>query len=110
MWFDLCVDKTEDYERVTSHCLDDGTSNRGEAYGESDGTSFATPLVAGVAALLMARAPNLTPQDIKEILQLTASPVPPFDSLVASPNMLSSIVVLNAKKALEMAIKGGGGK
>jgi subtilisin family serine protease len=36
------------------------------------GTSAATPLVAGIAALILAVRPNLTRQEVKEILAQTA--------------------------------------
>ncbi len=57
-----------------------------EAYGEGftahsrytgkfGGTSSATPLVAGVAALVLAANPDLTAADVKEILQITADKI-----------------------------------
>ena len=109
MWFGLCGDPGS-HPKPAGHCLNNGLANKGEAYAESDGTSFATPLVAGVAALMMARAPTLTPQEIKAILQSTARHIAPF---YAKQNGLSSFGVLDAKKALEMAIamaktRGGG--
>ncbi|MCX7993479.1 MAG: S8 family serine peptidase, partial [Fimbriimonadales bacterium] len=44
----------------------------GARFSRSDGTSFATPLTAGSAALLKAIAPNLTPQGMKNYLLNTA--------------------------------------
>jgi len=41
----------------------------------SQGTSFASPHVAGVSALLKEADPTLTPAEIKEILQATARPM-----------------------------------
>jgi len=43
----------------------------------SDGTSFACPQVVGVAALMKQADPDLTPKEIKEILQITAKPMDP---------------------------------
>ncbi len=45
------------------------TSN---TYSMISGTSFAAPVVAGVAALLLSHYPDLSPQEIKEILMLTS--------------------------------------
>ena len=40
------------------------------------GTSFATPVVAGTAAYILARHPNFTPDQVKGALMLTARPTP----------------------------------
>jgi subtilisin family serine protease len=40
------------------------------------GTSFAAPLVAGGAALLLERYPGLAPAQVKDVLQATAQPYP----------------------------------
>ncbi|RVT52452.1 S8 family serine peptidase [Rubrivivax albus] len=40
------------------------------------GTSFASPIVAGAAALVMAQRPALTPAEVKQVLQTTARPFP----------------------------------
>ena len=40
------------------------------------GTSFATPLVAGTVALMLARNPALTPTEVRELLTRTARPYP----------------------------------
>jgi subtilisin family serine protease len=50
---------------------------RGPAYWlSSDGTSLATPQVAGVAALLIQKSPQLTPQLVRDALRNGAVPVP----------------------------------
>jgi subtilisin family serine protease len=41
------------------------------------GTSFASPHVAGIAALMLQKNPGLTAAQIEEILENTAFPVPP---------------------------------
>ena len=45
-------------------------------YIQLSGTSFAAPVVAGVAAQLLARHPDWTPDQVKGALMLTAKPVP----------------------------------
>lgn len=48
------------------------TTTRGGGYGTWSGTSAATPVTAGVAALVIAANPALQPADIDRILQTTA--------------------------------------
>jgi subtilisin family serine protease len=48
----------------------------GAPYGEGDGTSFSTPIVAGVAALVLGREPGLTPAEVGQRLRDTARNVP----------------------------------
>ncbi len=45
-------------------------------YTTSQGTSFAAPHVAGVAALMIQANPRLTPDDVVTILRSTATPMP----------------------------------
>jgi len=42
-------------------------------YRSASGTSFSCPLTSGVAALILSRAPNLTPMQVREALRETAS-------------------------------------
>lgn len=46
----------------------------GSGYIEYDGTSMATPCVAGVLALLLQAEPELTPAELDSIIELTAAP------------------------------------
>ena len=65
-------------------------------YMQLSGTSFAAPVVAGVAAQLFARHPDWTPDQVKGALMLTAKPAPQA--------MAGSVGVgqLNAGKAGEL--------
>ncbi len=52
----------------------DGQS-RGDNYKHFGGTSAATPLVAGICALMLSVNPNLTAKEVKEILEKTADKI-----------------------------------
>ncbi|MDF1764008.1 MAG: S8 family serine peptidase [Oleibacter sp.] len=57
--------------------IDSGTQGRqGPAYAEYQGTSMATPHVAGVVALVRSVAPDLSPAEIKALLIASARPFP----------------------------------
>jgi serine protease AprX len=47
-------------------------------YTTSSGTSFSAPQVAGAIALILEANPGLTPAQVKDILQRTATPLPPY--------------------------------
>lgn len=49
------------------------STTAGGGYGDAEGTSFAAPYVAGVAALMRSVDPTLTPDDLESILERTAS-------------------------------------
>ncbi|MEL6273510.1 MAG: S8 family serine peptidase, partial [Bacteroidota bacterium] len=49
--------------------------NRGNHYKHFGGTSSATPLVAGICALMLSANPNLTSGQVKQILQNTADKI-----------------------------------
>ena len=48
------------------------TTLRGGQYGAGGGTSFSSPVVAGVAALIFSANPSLTPAQVADILKQTA--------------------------------------
>jgi len=49
---------------------------RGAGYIELSGTSFAAPLVSGIAAYMLALNPQWTPDQVKGAMMLTAKPTP----------------------------------
>lgn len=48
------------------------STNLNDSYAEGSGTSFASPIVAGTCALMFAVNPDITPAQVKNILQNTA--------------------------------------
>lgn len=87
----------------------DGIS-RGDRYKHFGGTSSATPLVAGICALILTANPNLTAREVKDILAKTADKVggaSAYDSSGHSRKFGYGRV--NALKAVEEAIKRKGG-
>lgn len=47
-------------------------------YVTGSGTSFSAPHVAGVIALMLEVNPNLSPAQVRDVLQRTATPLPPY--------------------------------
>jgi len=90
------------------------TTEKGGGYGPFNGTSAATPHVAGVAALLMSYLNdpfpsynNLAPEDVEQILQMTAfDPDTPFNSLgIVGYDTLTGHGRLDAGAALQLVEK-----
>jgi len=48
-------------------------------YSQASGTSFAAPLVSGLAGLLLSRNPSLSNEDVRTIIRSTAQPLPDRD-------------------------------
>ncbi|WP_156856390.1 S8 family serine peptidase [Oceanobacillus sp. AG] len=65
---------------------------RDEKYIELSGTSMATPICAGVIALMLEANPDLSPNDVKSILKATAHPI--LDDIWG---------YIDAERAVEMA-------
>ncbi|HLO49395.1 MAG TPA: S8 family serine peptidase [Kamptonema sp.] len=97
-----------------------------EGYDQGDytayfgGTSSATPVVAGVAALVLSANPNLTAQEVRTILQQTtdkivdSDPDPQFGTYMGAYNTSGrcdwfGYGKVNAFKAVQAAVKKGGG-
>jgi len=78
-----------------------------DTYGISSGTSIASPTVAGVAALMLAVNPNLTPNEVKSILLNTADDIyhipenQQFLGQLGSGRVNAYRAVLNAQCALK---------
>jgi len=59
-------------------------------YTTGSGTSFSAPQVAGVIALMLETNPNLTPAQIRDLLQRTATPLPPYYMYEVGAGMLNA--------------------
>ena len=76
-----------------------------------DGTSFASPAVSGVAAMLMSYFPNLTPLQVKDILIKSTRK---FDDLKVKKSEKTGVVnfsdlsssggIVNAYEAVKLAL------
>lgn len=78
-------------------------------YQSNSGTSMASPVVAGVAALIMSHYPELTTTEVKEIILETVTKVnemvvkPGSDELVNFSQLSSTGGIINAYEALKLA-------
>jgi len=70
----------------------------GGKYGYMSGTSQATAFVTGVAALLLAQDPSLTPARLKEIIKDSADRLPELKSKVATGGRVNAYSALLALK------------
>jgi serine protease AprX len=59
-------------------------------YTTGRGTSFSAPQVAGVVALMLEANPHLTPAQIRDILQRTATPLPAYYAHEVGAGMLNA--------------------
>ena len=58
-------------------------------YTTANGTSFSAPQVAGAIALMLEANSSLTPAQVKDILQRTATPLPPYYTYETGTGMLN---------------------
>jgi len=83
---------------VSSHPVA-GRLGSSPAYIGMDGTSMASPIVAGVAAAMIEANPALRPGEVKEILMRTARPLPRADRVEQGAG------VIDPQAAVEMAAR-----
>ncbi|MEX0289413.1 MAG: S8 family serine peptidase, partial [Flavobacteriaceae bacterium] len=82
----------------------------GSKYGTRSGTSMASPVVAGVAALIRSHFPEFSPAEVKEILIASGDlydhsvTLPGDDVQIKFASLSKSGKVVNAYKAVELAI------
>jgi hypothetical protein len=79
------------------------TTNEYDDYATGFGTSFASPMVAGVAALMYAINPTITPDEVRSILMQTAENIyhipenQPYVGLLGTGRLNAYAAVLQAK-------------
>ncbi len=77
----------------------------GAPYGFVDGTSFSSPYVAGIAALVKAQYPTATAQELKGRILAGSTPLPSMQDFVASGGRASADGALTAVAAPVILIK-----
>jgi hypothetical protein len=82
----------------------DGVS-RGNQYKHFGGTSSATPLVAGVCALMLSANPNLTAAEVKQILMQTADKIGNPAEYINGISRKFGAGMVNADRAVAEAIR-----
>lgn len=82
--------------------------DRGNRYQHFGGTSSATPLVAGICALILSANPNLTAREVKQILMLTADKVGSPSEYVNGQSLRFGYGRINAAKAVQEALRRAG--
>ncbi|WP_175798370.1 S8 family serine peptidase [Burkholderia ambifaria] len=88
---------------IFSLANDGARTPRAATYGVASGTSFATPQVSGVASLMLAVNPTLSPRDIAGILKRTAR-VPEIAKTTRSCRVISpGRGILDARAAINAA-------
>lgn len=80
------------------------TSTTRARYGGETGTSMASPVVAGIVALLLEAKPDLTPEDAKELLKSTAI-TDHYTGAITSPVNKWGAGKVNAAGALAKLLK-----
>ncbi len=85
----------------------------GTTYGAASGTSMASPVVAGVAALVLSYYPDLSAKQLKYVLEKSATPLPDGSVMVNKPGAEDTQVpfadlsvsggIVNSYEALKLA-------
>jgi subtilisin family serine protease len=82
--------------------------DRGNQYQHFGGTSSATPLVAGICALILSANPNLTAREVKQILIQTADKIGSPSEYSNGHSLKYGFGRVNAAKAVTEAFRRGG--
>ncbi len=84
--------------------------DRGSRYQHFGGTSSATPLVAGICALILSANPNLTAREVKDIVRLTADKIGSPSEYSNGRSVRYGYGRINAAKAVTEALRRAGSK
>jgi subtilisin family serine protease len=116
----ICAPSNGDWPLIAARASwDPGTTVRGEGafkfwadgvertgpYKHFGGTSGATPIVAGICALMLSANPNLTAKEVKEILQSTADKIGSASDYVNGHSRKFGYGRVNADKAVAEALR-----
>lgn len=116
----VCAPSNGDWPLLAARAWwDPGTSVRGDGawkfwadgvnrvgpYKHFGGTSGATPIVAGICALMLSANPNLTAKEVKDILQKTADKIGQPSEYVNGHSRKYGYGRVNADKAVAEAIR-----
>jgi type VII secretion-associated serine protease mycosin len=96
-----------DYVSVAAPGVGIVSTDTGDAYQVTDGTSASSAIVSGVVALVRSRFPHMTPDQVRQTLQqgVTRQPVSGHDSQVGS-GVVDAGKVMDAATALDQAVNG----
>lgn len=116
----VCAPSNGDWPLLAARAWwDPGTTVRGEGaykywadglerqglYKHFGGTSGATPIVAGICALMLSANPNLTAKEVKQILQLTADKIGDASDYKNGHSRKYGYGRVNADKAVAEALR-----
>lgn len=76
----------------------------GNSYAIFDGTSAASPFVAGIAALVKQKHPDYTPIQIKQVLLNTVAKKPTLKGVTVSGGRVDAAAAINAPKLIQPKI------
>lgn len=82
--------------------------DRGSRYQHFGGTSSATPLVAGICALILSANPNLTAREVKEIVRATADKIGSPSEYYNGRSVRYGYGRINAARAVTEALRRAG--
>ena len=69
----------------------------GNEYEEHSGTSMATPMVSGVAALVLSRRPDLSVDELRSILFKSVDKIPHLNGKVSTGGRISAATAVGAE-------------